>query len=49
VDDVQRAVDAVKSNGGQVVNGPMEVSGGDWVAQCVDPQGASFAVHAKKK
>jgi len=24
----------------------MEVPGGDLVAQCMDPQGAAFAVHA---
>ena len=29
VDDIGRAVDAVKANGGQVLNGPMEVPGGD--------------------
>ena len=49
VDDVNRAVDAVTTSGGQVLNGPMEVPGGDWIAQCMDPQGAMFAVHAKKK
>lgn len=49
VDDVNRAVDAVKTSGGQVLNGPMEVPGGDWIAQCMDPQGAMFAVHSKKK
>ena len=49
VDDVNRAVDAVTSGGGQVLNGPMEVPGGDWIAQCMDPQGAMFAVHARKK
>ena len=49
VDDVKRAVDAVTSGGGQVLNGPMEVPGGDWIAQCTDPQGAMFAVHARKK
>ena len=48
VDDVNRAVGAVKSGGGQVVNGPMEVPGGDWIAQCMDPQGAMFAVHQRK-
>ena len=48
VDDVNRAVDVVKSKGGQILNGPMEVPGGDWIAQCSDPQGAIFAVHAKK-
>ena len=49
VDDVNRAIDAVNTSGGQVLNGPMEVPGGDWIAQCMDPQGAMFAVHAKKK
>jgi len=28
-----------------VLNGPMEVPGGDMIAQCMDPQGAMFAVH----
>jgi predicted enzyme related to lactoylglutathione lyase len=49
VDSVDRAVDAVKARGGQVLVGPMEVPGGDWIAQCMDPQGAVFAVHAKKR
>ena len=49
VDNVDRAVGAVASGGGQVLNGPMEVPGGDWIAQCMDPQGAMFAVHARKK
>lgn len=48
VNDVNTAVDAVKKGGGQVMNGPMEVPGGDWIAQCADPQGANFAVHQKK-
>ena len=29
------------------MNGPMEVPGGDRVAQCADPQGAAFALHGK--
>jgi hypothetical protein len=49
VDDVQRAIDAVKNGGGQVLVGPMEVPGGDLIAQCMDPEGAVFAVHAKAK
>lgn len=48
VDDVNHAVERVKQAGGKVLNGPMEVPGGDWVAQCMDPQGAAFAVHEKK-
>ena len=48
VDDVNRAVEAVKKQGGQVIQGPMEVPRGDWIAQCLDPQGAMFAVHEKR-
>ncbi|HEU4642105.1 MAG TPA: VOC family protein [Gemmatimonadaceae bacterium] len=48
VDDVSRAVEAVTRNGGTVINGPMEVPGGDWIAQCVDPQGAPFALHGTR-
>ncbi|HWK08496.1 MAG TPA: hypothetical protein VNR64_00500 [Vicinamibacterales bacterium] len=36
-----------RANGGRVLNGPMDVPGGDRVAQCLDPQGAAFAVHSK--
>ncbi len=48
VKDVKRSVEQVKEMGGQVLNGPMEVPGGsgDFVAQCVDPQGAAFALHS---
>jgi predicted enzyme related to lactoylglutathione lyase len=33
--------------GGKVLNGPMEVPGGDRIAQLMDPQGAAIAVHSK--
>ncbi|KPK01375.1 MAG: hypothetical protein AMS20_13695 [Gemmatimonas sp. SG8_28] len=46
VPDVKEAVEAVKREGGTVLNGPMEVPGGDFVAQCLDPQGAAFALHS---
>jgi len=48
VDDVHRVVEKVKQHGGQVLNGPTEVPGGDWVAVCWDPQGAVFAIHSTK-
>jgi hypothetical protein len=48
VDDVNRAVKAVTTNAGQVVAGPMEVPGGNLIAQCIDPQGAKFAVHERR-
>ena len=47
VSDIDEAANTVKANGGRILNGPMEVPGGDRVAQCMDPQGAVFALHAK--
>jgi uncharacterized protein len=47
VDEINAATDRVKSNGGQVLNGPTEVPGGDFIVNCMDPQGAAFSLHAK--
>jgi len=49
VADINAAVERVKANGGQILNGPMEVPGGDWVVNAMDPQGAAFSLHAKKR
>lgn len=46
VKDVNQTAKKVKSAGGRVTNGPMEVPGGDWIVMAVDPQGAMFAAHA---
>ena len=48
VPNVHEGVERVKANGGQVLNGPMEVPGGDWVVNCLDPQGAAFSLHHRK-
>ena len=48
VPDINAATERVKANGGQILNGPMEVPGGDWIVNAMDPQGAAFALHAKK-
>jgi predicted enzyme related to lactoylglutathione lyase len=48
VPDVHAAAEAVKANGGQVLNGPMEVPDGDWIVNAMDPQGAAFGLHSKK-
>ncbi len=45
VDDLDAALVRVAEHGGRVLNGPMEVPGGDRVAQCMDPQGGAFALH----
>jgi uncharacterized protein len=49
VDNADAAADRAKKAGGRVVNGPMEVPGGDRIAVILDPEGASFAVHSKAK
>jgi predicted enzyme related to lactoylglutathione lyase len=48
VDSADAAVERAQKLGGQVLNPPMEVPGGDRVAVIMDPQGAAFAVHSKK-
>jgi uncharacterized protein len=48
VPDINAAAERVKANGGRVINGPMEVPGGDWILNAVDPQGAHFSLHARK-
>ncbi len=49
VDAIDAAQDRVKSAGGQVINGPMQVPGGSWIINGLDPQGAMFALVAPKK
>jgi predicted enzyme related to lactoylglutathione lyase len=46
VDAIDAAAERVKSTGGQVIMGPMEVPNGMWVLQGLDPQGAHFALVA---
>lgn len=46
VDGAEAAAERIKGAGGTVRMGPMEVPGGQWIVQAVDPQGASFAVVA---
>src|SRR5687768_9355540 len=48
VGDAKKAAATAQAGGGKIVNGPMEVPGGDWIAQGIDPQGAMFAVHSLK-
>jgi predicted enzyme related to lactoylglutathione lyase len=48
VDNIDAAAARTKDNGGQVLNGPMQVPGGIWIVQCSDPQGAMFAMVGPK-
>jgi predicted enzyme related to lactoylglutathione lyase len=45
VPNVESAIEHAKAAGGSLLNGPMDVPGGDRVAQLADPQGALFALH----
>jgi predicted enzyme related to lactoylglutathione lyase len=48
VPDVHAAAERIKANGGTILNGPVQVPGGDWVVNAMDPQGAAFGLHARK-
>jgi len=48
VANLDDAVERTKTNGGKLLNGPMDVPGGR-IAQCMDPQGAAFALHWLKE
>ena len=47
VRDLDQAVKSTQQSGGKVINGPMDVPGGR-IAQCLDPQGAMYAMHWMK-
>ena len=49
VDAIDAAVARVNKAGGKIIHGPMEVPGGQWVVQALDPQGAMFALVAPKR
>jgi predicted enzyme related to lactoylglutathione lyase len=43
-DDLDAALERAKTRGARVLNGPMEVPGGQRIVQLMDPQGAAFAL-----
>ena len=45
-ENIDAAMKRVSDAGGKVLNGPAEVPGGAWIIQCLDPQGAMFAIVA---
>jgi uncharacterized protein len=49
VPDIQSGAERITANGGKVLNGPMEVPGGDWIVQGMDPQGATFSLFQRKQ
>ena len=49
VEAIDAAVVRVLAASAQVVSGPMEMPGGSWVVQCLDPQGEMFVMVAPKR
>ena len=49
VADIDAAADAIRSGGGQILQGPMEIPGGEYALNGVDPQGAAFGLVGPRK
>jgi uncharacterized protein len=49
VDAIDAALERVTQNGGKALMGPHQVPGGQWILQCMDPQGAMFALVAGQR
>jgi hypothetical protein len=48
VGDMDASLERVKSGGGRIFEGPFEIPEGSWIARCIDPQGAIFALHGQR-
>jgi predicted enzyme related to lactoylglutathione lyase len=48
IGDIDAAAERVKSGGGTILEGPVEVASGSWIVRCTDPQGAMFALEGKR-
>jgi predicted enzyme related to lactoylglutathione lyase len=48
VDGIARAAGRIVEAGGQVIHGPIEVPGGGWIVNGLDPEGAMFALTGTK-
>lgn len=46
VKDADKTAGQLGEKGAKVLNGPMDVPGGDRIAQCMDPQGGMFAIYS---
>ena len=49
VDDIDRAADAIRAGGGQILVEPMEIPGGEYSINALDPQGAAFGLVGPRK
>lgn len=49
VPSIDASAARITAGGGRVMNGPMQVPGGQWVVNAMDPQGAGFSVVALQR
>jgi predicted enzyme related to lactoylglutathione lyase len=49
VQDIDKAVETIKANGGSILQEPMEIPGGDFSLTALDPQGAAFGLVGARK
>ena len=49
VADISRAAKAITDGGGQILHGPMEIPGGEFSLNGIDPQGAAFGLVGPRK
>lgn len=49
VDDIDRASAAITAGGGQILHGPMEIPGGEFALNAMDPQGTPFGLVGPRK
>ncbi len=49
VPDIDAAVATIKANGGTILQEPMEIPGGDFSMNAMDPQGVAFALVGSRK
>jgi predicted enzyme related to lactoylglutathione lyase len=47
--DIDRAAAAVTAGGGQILQGPMEIPGGEYSVNALDPQGAHVGLVGPRK
>lgn len=48
VDDIGVAAKRVNAGGGRILQGPIELPDGCWIARCADPQGGLFALQGTR-
>src|SRR5262249_20437496 len=48
IDGIDAAVQRVRLGGGQILDGPLELPNGRWIAQCSGPPGALFGLHGRR-